>query len=66
MDGSQILLARRAARVTQEELAEALDLVHRGTLTDIESGAVEVTDAWVYKAVTAIDRLKAERSEQAA
>jgi DNA-binding XRE family transcriptional regulator len=66
MDGQDILKARRSANVSQQDLADALGLVQRGTIGDIESGAVEVTNAWVLKAIGAINGLSIKRDEPAA
>ena len=57
MTGRDIERARTAAKINQEKLANALGLVARGSLTDIESGAIEVTDAWVLKAIGVIHGL---------
>jgi hypothetical protein len=63
MDGTQILLARKSGGVivTQEELRRALKLKNRMTISDVESGGVDVTDAWVFKAIAAIEQIKRER-----
>jgi DNA-binding XRE family transcriptional regulator len=66
MDGFDILKARREAKVSQVALAKRLKLVSRTALTDIESGAVEVTDSFVLKAMGAIQELRAEREQEAA
>ena len=59
MNGFDILKTRRAAKtVSQESLRRQLGLVHRCSLTDIESGSIEVTDAWAYKAISAIQAIK--------
>lgn len=60
MDGFQVLRARRAAHVSQWKLAKALRLCQRGTLTDVESGAVEVTEGWAYKALAKIQAIREE------
>lgn len=58
MEGFEVLKARRSAKLTQEQLRRALGLVHRCTLTDIESGAVEITDAYGHKILSTIEQLK--------
>lgn len=65
MNGYDIHRARDAARVSQGDLASALGLVHRSTLTDIESGAVEVTTAWALKAIATIEGIAAQRKAAA-
>jgi len=66
MNGFDILKARKRHKVDQRTLQRALGLVQRGTLTDIESGAVEVTDAWARKAISAVEQIAADRSKRAA
>ncbi len=68
MDGSCIRKARKLAKVDQTPLAEKLGMVSRGTLTDIEAGVVDVTDAWAFKAIGIIQALsdEAQLSEAAA
>jgi DNA-binding XRE family transcriptional regulator len=56
--GLAIAQVRKAGRVSQARLAEALGLGHRNTLTDVESGAVELTEAWFSRAISAIESLK--------
>lgn len=56
--GLAIAQVRKAGRVSQTRLAEALGLGHRNTLTDVESGAVELTEAWFSRAISAIESLK--------
>lgn len=63
MNGQDIQRARESAKVSQQQLADALGLVQRGTLTDIERGAVEVTSAWALKAIGAISGISAERDD---
>jgi DNA-binding XRE family transcriptional regulator len=64
MDGKDILRVRQGAGVSQTELSKALGLVQRGTLTDIESGAVEVSTAWALKAIGAVSGIAASRRMQ--
>ena len=66
MDGFEVLKARRAAGVSQEQLRTAMDLCGRHTLTDIESGAVEVADAFVYRAIQKISEVADKKKTQRA
>jgi hypothetical protein len=62
MNGLDILNARRQARVSQKELAGELSLRGgRNGLVDVEHNLIEVTDAWVYKAIGAIHAIKDRR-----
>lgn len=62
MTGQDIYRARRTARLSQGRVAEKLGLVHRGSLGDIESGAIEVTDAWALRAIGVISGMAPDRS----
>lgn len=66
MTGGDIKRARNGAKVNQADLAEALGLVHRTSLTDIESGAIEVTSAWALKAIGTISGLSANKERTTA
>lgn len=66
MTGQDILRARQGAGVSQPALVKALGLGGRMTLTDIEHGRVEVTPAWVLKAIGVIDGIATKLREQAA
>lgn len=64
MNGTDIRNARKAAHVNQSDLAEALGLLHRTSLTDVESNAIEVTDAYVLKALGCISGIVAQRQHE--
>lgn len=63
MNGIDIRRARESAKVNQTDLAKALGLVDRATLTDIENGTIEVTTAYVLKAISVINGLAVSRVE---
>ncbi|HEY3297019.1 MAG TPA: helix-turn-helix transcriptional regulator [Armatimonadota bacterium] len=65
MNGSDIKRARETAGVNQQELADALGLVNRSALTDIESGAIEVAPGWALKAIGIIDGIRFNKQQDA-
>jgi transcriptional regulator with XRE-family HTH domain len=58
MDGFQVLRARKEAGISQGDLAKALNLSSRNSLTDVENGLIEITTDWAIKAISKIRELK--------
>lgn len=65
MNGQDIKKARKAADVSQTELALALGFSSRHALTEIEQGKIEPSDAWVLKVLGVLAGLKAKQESAA-
>lgn len=67
MTGQDLAKARKAAGINQRDLADALALKGgRGTLTDIENGTVNPTDAWILYALGVLGGMCARKDNAAA
>ncbi len=66
MDGFQILRTRKGASkgelISQQELAKALGLSSRNTLTDVENGSVPVKEDWAWMVIAKIQEIRDKRS----
>lgn len=52
--GERIAIARKSARVTQQELAEAVGYAHKGSINKIELGLTGVSGDRLYKIANAL------------
>ncbi len=66
MDGFQLERKRKSEGVDQNDLAIALGLSDRSTLTDVENGRIPPKEEWIYTALGMIERLKSMTSDELA
>jgi DNA-binding XRE family transcriptional regulator len=64
--GETLRVYRERQNVSQEDLQKHLGLLHRNELICVEKGRVEPSDAWMTKALTAIDEIAAKVNGNAA